>query len=164
MQAERKNERIFQNAQQDNGYFFGSRDHRTSGAGSKPSRSKGWFRISWWRFRRIQRRRLRRSTRYEYWRLSRWRSGRTTGLGCSASGLGWWLARRLGPLGRRLGMGLAGCSWRWPWYRGGDRSMGLGLRRQLYVLERLCLGERLLWPRPLCMGVVITVSDFDSSP
>ena len=31
---------------------------------------------------------------------------------------------------------------------------GWGLRRQLYVLERLCLGERLRW---LPLGLVITV-------
>jgi len=45
---------------------------------------------------------------------------------CSASRWGWRLARWLGWLGRRLGMELAGCSWRWPWHRGGDCSLGAG--------------------------------------
>jgi len=68
------------------------------------------------------------------------------------SALPLWLAPRLG----RRWLGLASCSWR----RGRRRpcySLGLGWR-QLYVLERLDLGECLwLWALQQLRLVVITV-------
>jgi len=154
-------EREFSNAQYNIGYPFWSWDHHiVADALSRPCRGQGLRRI-----RRSQGRRLRgsacdgphgRHARCSYWtaRLGRRRCDRgTTRLG--PSGLGRWLAWWLG---RRLGMGLANRRW----YRDRccfGRSLGLG-RRQLHVLERLGLGERLRWLRALWLwlwlGLVIT--------
>jgi len=153
-------EREFSNAQYNIGYPFWSWDHHiVTGAHSRACRGKG--------LRRCQGGRLRGSARDgppwryahgSYWtaRLGRrWPDRRTSRLG--PSGLGRWLAWWLGWwLGRRLGIGLANRSW----YRDRccfGRSVGLG-RRQLHVLERLCLGERLrwLWALWLWLGLVIT--------
>ena len=78
-------------------------------------------------------------------RLALWSDGR-------AGGVQWWrLARWLGWLGRRLGMELAGCSWRWPWHGGGDCSLGAGgyggscTYWNGFAWVNACVGYRWVW-------------------